>query len=224
MDLKKLNDEDLLKRTRTLAENDRKLTVEILWHLAEIENRKLHAERAYSSLYEYCIKELKFSSGTSARRIAAMRLLKRLPSLEHKILSGDMSLAKISLAALFFKEQKKKFNIEYSDEAKATLLSNLEFKTYREAEKILRGISPIGLMKEKARVLGLNRTEITIQIDDELFEKLEFIKANCVHQLNGSVRYADVLRLLADKMIVEIAKKRGREFIYVREQSAFQLQ
>ncbi|MCB9026576.1 MAG: hypothetical protein H6625_09690 [Bdellovibrionaceae bacterium] len=61
----------------------------------------------YQSLFEYTVKELKYSEGQAGRRIQAMRLLKEIPEIEKKIESVALSLTSISQAKAFFREVKK---------------------------------------------------------------------------------------------------------------------
>src|SRR4051812_6432641 len=91
-DLKSLADKDLLRRTSDLAQREREITVELLQHLQEVERRKLYLDLGYPSLYDYVIKELKFSEGSAYRRIQAMRLSKDLPEAALKLADGRLSL------------------------------------------------------------------------------------------------------------------------------------
>jgi hypothetical protein len=69
--------------------------------------RKLFLEMGYPSLFEFCLKELSYSEGSAQRRISAMRLLKSLPEIEPKIISGELSLSVVSQAQTFFRAQEK---------------------------------------------------------------------------------------------------------------------
>ena len=88
----KLGDEQLLEQTKRLAANKRSLEVHILDHLAEIDRRGLAVRRGYSSLFEYAVRELRFSDASAQRRIQAMRLLRRDGGVRAGLLSGKMGL------------------------------------------------------------------------------------------------------------------------------------
>ena len=77
--LKYLFDSDLLNQTRLLVAREREVTTELLWHLREVEHRRLYAEKGYSSLFDYVRRGLGYAEGSADRRISAMRLLKDLP-------------------------------------------------------------------------------------------------------------------------------------------------
>ena len=85
MNLKHLSNDELHSFTKAAAEKERLSTIEVLWHLREVERRMLYAKMGYRDLKEYCIKECKYSEGSAWRRIAAMKLLVEVPELEKKI-------------------------------------------------------------------------------------------------------------------------------------------
>ena len=72
-----LGDQQLLEQTRRLAANQRCLEVHILDHLDEIDRRGLALRRGFSSLFDYAVRELRFTDAAAQRRIQAMRLCLR---------------------------------------------------------------------------------------------------------------------------------------------------
>lgn len=93
---KDLSNEALLRTTQSLVAEERKLTTEILWHLHEIQVRKLYAERGYGSLFDYAVQALGYSEAAAGRRIAAMRLLVDVPEIEPALQKGSVSLSTLS--------------------------------------------------------------------------------------------------------------------------------
>ncbi|MCM2278269.1 MAG: hypothetical protein NDJ89_09355 [Oligoflexia bacterium] len=86
--LKSLSDPELLTQTRLMVSRERELTTELLWHLREVERRRLYAEQGYSSMFDYVTRGLGYCEGSGVRRLQAMRLLKELPDLEPVLKSG----------------------------------------------------------------------------------------------------------------------------------------
>src|SRR6185436_11889542 len=82
--LKKLNDQTLLGDLKTLVQQERELVTKILKYLLEVENRKLYLKRGYSSMFKFCLAELKYSNAEAQIRIQAMRLLRTLPQWRKK--------------------------------------------------------------------------------------------------------------------------------------------
>lgn len=94
MRLKHLSDSDLHSQAQRLVKEERELLTRILWHLHEIDRRKLFSSLKYRSLFEYAVKELHYSEDQTYRRISAMKLLllRELPELEEKIDEGRLCL------------------------------------------------------------------------------------------------------------------------------------
>ena len=62
-----------------LVGSHRELTANLVAHLAEIEERRLHLVAGFSSMFEFCLLELRMSEGEAFRRILAARLGRRFP-------------------------------------------------------------------------------------------------------------------------------------------------
>ena len=68
--LEDVSDTQLLAATRGLVGRSNQLLAALLAHLAEVEARGVHRERACASLYTYCIYELRFSEDEAFRRVS----------------------------------------------------------------------------------------------------------------------------------------------------------
>jgi len=79
--LEHVSDAELLSNTRSLVGRSNQLLAALLAHLGEVEARGIHRTRACSSLYTYCIYELRLSEDEAFRRVAAARLVRRFPAL-----------------------------------------------------------------------------------------------------------------------------------------------
>ena len=87
-----LGDQQLLEQTRRLAANQRCLEVHILGHLDEIDRRGLALRRGFSSLFDYAVRELRFTDAAAQRRIQTMRLCRRHGWVRDCLRSGELSL------------------------------------------------------------------------------------------------------------------------------------
>src|SRR5271154_4506642 len=116
--MKRLSNEFLLSETKRLALEERRVGLEVLHHLREIEDRRLYNEIGYSSLFEYVTRELGYSEGSAQRRISAMRLLRDLPEYEAKLEAGTLNVTNLSLVHTYLKGRSK--------EEKRELVSKLE--------------------------------------------------------------------------------------------------
>ncbi|HAG90916.1 MAG TPA: hypothetical protein DCL41_03550 [Bdellovibrionales bacterium] len=191
MNLKHLNDNDLLIQTKQLIQSERNTLVKILHHLREVERRKLFSDLGCKSLFEYAVKELKYSEGQAGRRIQAMRLLRELPEIEQKIENGRLSLSNISQAQSYFREIKKQASRKESSMTinegrrnikilpdKLQILESLENKSAREGQKVLLSLSPeVPLPKERERQITKTHVEYRILVSEELKRKMEEVRS-----------------------------------------------
>ncbi|MCK5619141.1 MAG: hypothetical protein KAJ17_07065, partial [Candidatus Krumholzibacteria bacterium] len=71
MKLGKLCDQELLNRFESLVRKEHDVTLDILPHLLEVEQRELYLELGYPSIYRYCGEHLNYSESSTNRRLAA---------------------------------------------------------------------------------------------------------------------------------------------------------
>lgn len=185
MNLRSLKDDILLEKIKILVKNERETTLQVLQHLREVERRHLFASLAYSSLFEYAVKELKYSESSAQRRISSMRLLKELPELERKVESGALPLSTLSQAQSFFRQEKTQAS------EKMQILCALEFKSAREVEKELmsRASEPEKLIKEKLRPVSATHTEIKFVAEEDFVNEIAELRALLSHKIpNASLK------------------------------------
>ena len=195
----------ILSRTEKLVREERRITTEILECLREIDSKMIYAELAYSSLYEFCIKHLKYSEGSAHRRISAMRLLKGLPGniqeeTKSKIESGTLTVSNLSMIHGFFRIEKKESGKTYSPEEKFSLLNSIENRSKREVERQLATIQPKIIPQESRRVLTESLTEIKFVVDETLMKKLERIREISAHAIPGA-SMVEMIDRLADEYL-----------------------
>ena len=223
MNLKTLSDNNLLLRTKELVATERQHLTQVLLHLREVERRKLFSDLRYASLFEYTVKELKYSEGQAGRRIQAMRLINELPEIEAKIESGELNLTHVSMAQSFFRASDKASECKMKASEKIEILERFENKTSREAEKILVQLQPtFALPKESERVIDDVHTEVKFVIDAELRQEIEELKALLGVKAIG-LSFSELIKYMArtsvhDLRVKKFGKKITEQNYYVTEQ------
>jgi len=187
MQIKKLSDEALRTIVRSLAEEERRVTLKLLHHLREVERRRLYAEWGYSSLYGYVTTELKFSEGSAMRRIQAMRLLREMPEIEAKVETGALSLTVLSQVQPVIKN--------LSPEKKQEVIAKLDHCSSRQADRVLAEIAPREA-KESSRSVDGKSLQVTLILTPELQAKLKQLADQ-----EGTTGWADLLDRMADKLL-----------------------
>jgi hypothetical protein len=200
--LSQLSDTSLWNRTKELALEETQKTLEVLHHLREIERRKLYLSYGYPSLFEYAVKELKYSHSSAYRRIEAARLIQEIPQVEDKILEGSLNLTSVAQVRSFFKiEKNHPLNKNHDLNYKLNVISKIENLSIREVQKELVSLNPdfipFGVEKEKVRAVGKEKFELKIIIDEKLKLKLDKLKSLMSHK-NPNMNYHDLMSELAD--------------------------
>ena len=193
MNLNHLSDSELHEKTKSLARKEREILTQVLWHLQEVDRRKLFSAMKYRSLHEYATKELGYAEDQAYRRINAMRLLREVPEIEEKIDTGKITLTAISKAQTFFRKTEKK-----TREEKSEILKKLEGKSTREVELTLNLIEPEAA-KAPDRIKPVNEEviEIRFQANKALEEKLERLKGLLAHK-HPNISLGELIEKLAD--------------------------
>jgi hypothetical protein len=97
MNLSHRSDQELLSDVTRLVGSHRELTARPVAHLAEIEERRLHLQAGFSSMFEFCIKALGLGEGEAFRRILAARLVRKFPLIRSLLASGAVHLSVLEL-------------------------------------------------------------------------------------------------------------------------------
>ena len=94
-----LSDDVLLRNLRIILARNGHLTAALLAHLGEVDARRLYAPAGFSSMFTYCLRELRFAEGAAWRRIQAARAARRFPVLFQAVAEGRIHLTAVCLIA-----------------------------------------------------------------------------------------------------------------------------
>ena len=134
--LKSLSDKELLARIDKIRRREHLSTLDILLHLNEVERRKLDLKLGYNSLYDYCVKHLRYSSSGAGRRVAVARCIGRHPEVLDLLRSQKLNVTGVALVASVLNESNK-----------GDLLESIQGKSQGEIDAIAaRYRRPIALM------------------------------------------------------------------------------
>jgi 5-methylcytosine-specific restriction endonuclease McrA len=137
-----LSSSDLLARTRELVQQARCVEADLLVHLGEIDERKLYLERAFPSLFAFCVGELGFSEDIAYSRMTVARAARRLPGIIEAIRSGQVHLTGVRLLVPHL-----------TPENHRELLERAAGKTKAKIEELVVTIAPRPLVPESIRKL-----------------------------------------------------------------------
>ena len=95
--LSSLSDRDLLASTQAAAKSERKVSADLLAHIAEVDHRKLYRKEACSSMFTYCTERLGLSEDAAAKRLQVARKVRELPELLDALALGRVHLTGLKL-------------------------------------------------------------------------------------------------------------------------------
>lgn len=138
-----MSDAELLASLDRLVREERRSTVKILRHLAEADQRGACLDKAYPSLFAYCIKHLGYSEGAAARRIYSARRARDFPIIYRMLACGEITLAAVYL-----------LSPHLTPENHSALLQEASGKSKREVETIVARLNPRTIERDAIRMLG----------------------------------------------------------------------
>ena len=129
--LKSISDDDLLRRLSGLVQESRRVESELVAHIAEVDERRLYAREACSSMFAYCTEVLHLSEWEAYLRIAVARASRTHPVLLVMLEDGRLHLSGIAKIAPLLTEANRE-----------TLLVRAVHKSKREIEELVAELSP----------------------------------------------------------------------------------
>ena len=124
----------------------------------EIARRKLYLELGCSSLYDYCVRRLRYSGSSACRRIRAARCIREHPDVLALLESGDLDLGTIYLIEPVL-----------SEENAFALLARVQGKSYRDVKRVVAEYAPPVVVEE--RIEPVRAFVAPSDIDGVLFER-----------------------------------------------------
>lgn len=138
-----LSNEQLLNQTRYLIGKTNQVLAALLEHLGEVEARGLYREKRCSSLYAYCIYELRLSEDAASRRASAARLTRQFPAALEAIARGEIHLTGLLQLAPIL-----------TDANHLEVLARAKFRTKKEIAKLVRRLAPLPEVPDRIELLG----------------------------------------------------------------------
>ncbi len=215
MDLTMISNSELLNRVEKLTRSERKITHLILWHLVEVETRRLYLDLGYTSLFKYLTNHLSYSEDAAYRRIQASKLLKKMPQLETSIENGELNLTQLTQVQKCLNSELENGN-KITVEKTESILEQIHNKSSFETKKILavEFNQPIQIHE----ILNPQRDEsvrMEITFTEDQMKELQHAKDLLSHILPNPT-WAELISYLAQ---AQIKKKLGTAKIATREKA-----
>ena len=199
--LRVLGDAQLLSALSRLVQVGHRLNADVLAHLAEVDERRLHLELGFPSLFAYCTESLGLSESAAGRRITAARVCRKFAGTFARVAGGELHLS--ALCAL---------SPHLNPENAGELFDSCSRKTRRRVEELLAARFPKSDVRDSVRrlpveALSPERFGFHCTGNSTLKKKLELARALTSHELpNGDM--AALFELALDALIRDREKAR----------------
>ena len=130
-ELQSISDHELLQRLSDLVSRSRRVESDLVAHIAEVDERRLYARQASSSMFAYCTELLHLSEHEAYLRITAARASRKHPMLLEMLSDGRLHLTAIGMLAPHLTEGNRE-----------TLLARACLRSKRQIEELLVELSP----------------------------------------------------------------------------------
>ena len=103
-----LSDHHLLQRIKELSAVEHHIEAVVSDHLREIERRRLYLTLGCSSMFDYAVRELGYSTGAAWRRLKTMRLCTEVQGARARLQEGSLTLDAAAQLQHAFERQRRK--------------------------------------------------------------------------------------------------------------------
>jgi len=124
---------NIIARLKNLRHQEHECTVEIIESLVQCNREKAYLEHGCSTLWDFLVRELKYSNAAASRRYKAMKCAERFPQVIGMLRRHELSLSTLAQAESLLGE---------SSDPK-DLLERLAGKSHREVERVVALERPV---------------------------------------------------------------------------------
>ncbi len=146
----------LRERARQVASKYSKCEAELISVIQEVSRARAFEKWGFTSLFDYCVRELKLSEASSCNFTAVARKAAEVPALAAAIQAGELSVSKA-----------RKIVPVLTNDNHDEWLSLAKNSTTRQVEKAVAVANPQAIVKEKLKYVGENRVLMTAEFSEE---------------------------------------------------------
>ena len=151
--LASLCNENLLSATREILRRACVVEADLLVHLAEIEERRLHLEMACPSMFAFCVTKLGFSEDATYNRLGVARAARQFPAILDALRSGEVHLSGLRVLVP-----------RLTPENHHQVLARARGKSKREIEELVAAMAPKPPVPDAMRKLPRSAPSETAQL------------------------------------------------------------
>ena len=127
-EVKSFNNENLIASSKYWNECERRVAKVMMWHLEEIQDRELFIEMKYDDMFECLIEHFKYGESTAYSKLAALRIMKEVPSVGEDLASGELLVSNLKMAQSFINAYQKATGEMLTPQEKAEVIEHVKNK------------------------------------------------------------------------------------------------
>jgi 5-methylcytosine-specific restriction endonuclease McrA len=146
--LRKLSDSDFIDQMESNAGVEHSSTIKMLHFINDLERRKLFLDLGYSSVFDYCVRRIKYSSSQAGRRIQAARCCRRYPELFPLLREREVCVTTLALIEPII-----------TDDNKNDIIQRVRGASRRGVERLLSEYRPPAALRDRIRYVQIPSPE-----------------------------------------------------------------
>ena len=227
-----MTNQEIIVRIKTLVRDERRITNELLRHLALGERRRVYLDENCASMFQWLTKNLGYSNTSAQRRIDAARLLKYVPEAFEKLEDGEVNLTNLARAQVVMASEERRSGVRFTRQERADVVGRMERKTTFEAERELLSIFPDAapaLRPDSRKVVTAEITRLSLNCSNQALIDLQRVREVLSNQmphatdgelvayvLSQFVRDQDAIVSAPVEPCVKMSKAKRRDFVFAR--------
>lgn len=201
-----MTDAQLEAKLSETIQLDRRTTHEVLVLINEAQDRQLYAKRGFSTMKCWLVKRFLYSDSAAYQRLHAANLLRAVPEIAEKIVSGEVNLSTLTTAHKIMREQEKLSGQALSAQAKAQVLIEIENKSAWDVEASLLELFPrvtLESRKESKKNVDADTVRVSANFNRATLNQIEELRKQ--NHINGG--FKEVVEFLVKKAANSAAQK-----------------
>ncbi len=201
MKLNNLSNDNLVSCLESCVRGERKITIQVLECISEIDRRRLYVQKGFTSLFDYLVKDFGYSPGAAMRRIDAARLLQEIPEVAEKFATGALTLTQANQVQRASREFRKITSSNVKPADKRELVSQIENATQKQTEQIIATTFNLPVISVQNETFHRDQSvTLTVTLTAEQMRILEQAQNMISHSLVGN-SWAETVTYLAKKEV-----------------------
>ncbi len=201
MKLNNLSNDNLVSCLENCVRGERKITVQVLECISEIDRRRLYVQKGFTSLFVYLVKDFGYSPGAAMRRIDAARLLQEIPEVAERFAAGALTLSQANQVQRASREFRKSTSSKVKTADKRELVSQIENSTQKQTQQIIASTFNLPVVPVQKETLHCDQSvtlKITLTAEQmRILEQAQDMISHAVADRN----WAEVITHLAKKEV-----------------------